>query len=100
MIKKILKNVNYKISAQGNHERIVVLFERCLIPCAKYEQFWIKYARYLENYKCNKSNDDASNQNVNKKSPTFEFTNSGTMRKARWSFGTGLTNVDDIRERR
>ena len=35
---------------QGNHERIVVLFERCLIPCAKYEEFWIKYAQYLENY--------------------------------------------------
>ena len=92
-------NINFKISAQCNHERIVVLFERCLIPCAKYEQFWIKYARYLENYKFN-SNDDASNQNGHKNSPTFDFTNSGAMRKARWSFGTGLTNVDDIRERR
>ena len=24
------------------------LFYRCLIPCALYEQFWAKYARYLE----------------------------------------------------
>jgi pre-mRNA-processing factor 39 len=31
---------------EGNHERIVVLFERCLIPCAPYEQFWGKYARF------------------------------------------------------
>ena len=31
-----------------NHERIVMLFERCLIPCAKYEQFWAKYAFYME----------------------------------------------------
>ena len=30
---------------QGDHERIVVLFERCLIPAAPYEQFWAKYAR-------------------------------------------------------
>jgi hypothetical protein len=30
---------------EGNHERIVVLFERCLIPAASYEQFWVKYAR-------------------------------------------------------
>ena len=30
----------------GSHERIVVLFERCLIPCAPYEQFWAKYARF------------------------------------------------------
>ena len=35
---------------EGDHERIVVLFERCLIPCAQYERFWIKYARYLETY--------------------------------------------------
>ena len=36
---------------QGDHQRIVVLFERCLIPCALYEQFWAKYARYLEDLK-------------------------------------------------
>ena len=79
----------------------MVLFERCLIPCAKYEQFWIKYARYLENYKCHSKDETSSKQNRgNKNTSTFEFTNSGTMRKARWSFGTGLTNVDDIRERR
>ena len=30
---------------EGDHERIVVLFERCLIPAAAYEQFWVKYAR-------------------------------------------------------
>ena len=35
---------------EGDHDRIVVLFERCLIPCAQYEQFWAKYARYLEQH--------------------------------------------------
>ncbi|XP_035278924.1 pre-mRNA-processing factor 39-like isoform X1 [Anguilla anguilla] len=34
----------------GTPERVVVLFERCLIACALYEEFWIKYAKYLENY--------------------------------------------------
>ncbi|KAJ8356468.1 hypothetical protein SKAU_G00192620 [Synaphobranchus kaupii] len=34
----------------GTPERVVVLFERCLIACALYEDFWIKYAKYLENY--------------------------------------------------
>ena len=34
--------------SQQDHQRTVVLFERCLIPCALYEQFWAKYARYLE----------------------------------------------------
>ena len=34
---------------KGDHERVVVLFERCLIPCALYEQFWAKYARLVNN---------------------------------------------------
>lgn len=32
----------------GNHQRIVVLYERCLIPCALYEDFWLSYLDYLE----------------------------------------------------
>ncbi|KAM8831217.1 pre-mRNA-processing factor 39 [Spinachia spinachia] len=34
----------------GIPERVVVLFERCLIACALYEEFWAKYAKYLEGY--------------------------------------------------
>jgi pre-mRNA-processing factor 39 len=33
---------------QGEKKRILVLFERCLIACALYEEFWIKLIRYLE----------------------------------------------------
>lgn len=33
---------------QGDQKRIIVLFERCLIACALYEEFWIRYLRYLE----------------------------------------------------
>lgn len=29
----------------GTPERVVVLFERCLIACALYEEFWIKVVR-------------------------------------------------------
>ncbi|KAJ3606207.1 hypothetical protein NHX12_025727 [Muraenolepis orangiensis] len=32
----------------GTPERVVVLFERCLIACALYEEFWTKYVKYLE----------------------------------------------------
>ncbi|ELU07632.1 hypothetical protein CAPTEDRAFT_180947 [Capitella teleta] len=32
----------------GSHECIVVLFERCMIACALYEEFWLKYANYME----------------------------------------------------
>ncbi|XP_059162306.1 pre-mRNA-processing factor 39-like isoform X2 [Physella acuta] len=34
----------------GNHNRIVVLFERSMIACALYEDFWMKYAKYLEQH--------------------------------------------------
>jgi len=33
--------------SRGKHERIVILFERCLIACALYEDFWLKYAKYM-----------------------------------------------------
>ncbi|XP_032871270.1 pre-mRNA-processing factor 39-like [Amblyraja radiata] len=34
----------------GTNERVLVLFERCVIACALYEDFWIKYAKYLEHH--------------------------------------------------
>lgn len=33
---------------QGDRKRVLVLFERCLIACALYEEFWFKLIRYLE----------------------------------------------------
>ncbi|XP_030621363.1 pre-mRNA-processing factor 39 [Chanos chanos] len=32
----------------AGHKRVLILFERCLIACALYEEFWTKYVRYLE----------------------------------------------------
>ncbi|XP_063046373.1 pre-mRNA-processing factor 39 isoform X2 [Engraulis encrasicolus] len=34
----------------SNHKRVLVLFERCLIACALYEEFWLKYVHYLEQH--------------------------------------------------
>ena len=33
---------------QGNDTGIEILFERCLIACALYEEFWIKYANWIK----------------------------------------------------
>ncbi|XP_065061641.1 pre-mRNA-processing factor 39-like [Rhopilema esculentum] len=33
---------------EGDQKRICILFERCLIACALYEEFWQKYVNYLE----------------------------------------------------
>ncbi|XP_014910261.1 pre-mRNA-processing factor 39 [Poecilia latipinna] len=34
-------------AVQGDH-RVRILFERCLIACALYEEFWTRYIQYLE----------------------------------------------------
>jgi pre-mRNA-processing factor 39 len=39
--------LDYEIE-QGDQKRILVLFERCLIACALYDDFWLKLIRYLE----------------------------------------------------
>ena len=31
----------------GDLHSVVDLYERCLVPCALYEEFWIRYARYF-----------------------------------------------------
>lgn len=36
--------------ANGDHQKIVVLFERCVIACALYEDFWQKYVNYIEQH--------------------------------------------------
>ncbi|XP_053576082.1 uncharacterized protein LOC128665868 isoform X2 [Bombina bombina] len=43
------KYLEFEMS-QGKHERIVMLFERCLVACAQYEEFWLAYIRYMESY--------------------------------------------------
>ena len=83
--------------AEGDHDRIVVLFERCLIPCAQYEQFWAKYARYLEQHV--KTPNDSEIKRDEETSASHVLTKS-PLKKARWAFGTGLKKVDEIREKR
>jgi len=33
---------------KGNKERIVKLYERCIIPCSNYPKFWFQYINYVE----------------------------------------------------
>lgn len=76
---------------RGDYERTVVLFERCLIPCALYEQFWAKYARYLE--KSHREKKDVATR-------MEETVDKNGVKKARFAFNTGLDKVDELRERR
>lgn len=36
------------ISLLASHLQAVKLYERCLIPCANYSEFWIRYAEYVD----------------------------------------------------
>ncbi|KAG7153645.1 Pre-mRNA-processing factor 39-like 1, partial [Homarus americanus] len=51
--KKQIKNWNdfldFEIS-EGDPVRIIPLFERCLVACALYEDFWCRYATYMEKH--------------------------------------------------
>lgn len=82
--------LDYEIM-KADHERIVVLFERCLIPCALYEQFWAKYARYLE--KAHKEKKDLP------RAKESEMDEDG-ISKARAAFNTGLDKVDEMIDKR
>ncbi|XP_065343520.1 pre-mRNA-processing factor 39 isoform X1 [Cloeon dipterum] len=42
--------LDYEIE-QGDKRRVIVLFERCLIACALYDEYWIKFLDYLEGQK-------------------------------------------------
>ncbi len=33
--------------AQGDRTRVVFLYERCLVTCAFYDEFWFRYARWM-----------------------------------------------------
>ncbi|KAL1116013.1 hypothetical protein AAG570_005508 [Ranatra chinensis] len=39
--------LDYEVE-QGDQQRTITLFERCLIACALYDEFWVKFVRYLE----------------------------------------------------
>ena len=96
---KQLKNwdtyLDFEIS-EGDHDRIVVLFERCLIPCAQYEQFWAKYARYLEHHLKN-ADEAKQEESVDKENKSL---NDGPLKRARWSFDTGVNRAEELKERR
>ncbi|PON41745.1 HAT (Half-A-TPR) repeat, partial [Parasponia andersonii] len=36
------------IEMQGDFDWVVKLYERCLIPCANYPEFWMRYAEFME----------------------------------------------------
>ncbi|KAG7464513.1 hypothetical protein MATL_G00166410 [Megalops atlanticus] len=41
----------------AGHKRVLMLFERCLIACALYEEFWTKYVHYLEQHSVEEARD-------------------------------------------
>ncbi|XP_051166626.1 pre-mRNA-processing factor 39 [Leptopilina boulardi] len=42
--------LDFEINEKDSN-RIIILFERCLIACALYDEFWMRFVRYLESLK-------------------------------------------------
>ena len=40
------KYLDYE-EAEGDYTRITFLYERCLVTCAQYDEFWLRYARWM-----------------------------------------------------
>ncbi|XP_028252519.1 pre-mRNA-processing factor 39 isoform X2 [Parambassis ranga] len=76
----------------GTPERVVVLFERCLIACALYEEFWAKYAKYLEGY----STDGV--RHVYKKACTMHLPRKPSIHLLWAAFEEQQGNLDEARE--
>ncbi|XP_060908378.1 pre-mRNA-processing factor 39 [Labrus mixtus] len=76
----------------GTPERVVVLFERCLIACALYEEFWTKYAKYLEGY----STDGV--RHVYKKACTVHLPKKPSIHLLWAAFEEQQGNVDEARD--
>ncbi|XP_013865375.1 pre-mRNA-processing factor 39 [Austrofundulus limnaeus] len=76
----------------GTPERVVVLFERCLIACALYEEFWIKYAKYLEGF----STDGV--RHVYKKACTIHLPKKPSIHLMWAAFEEQQGNMDEARE--
>lgn len=49
----------------GDEDRCEVLYERCLIACANYEEFWIRYANWKEKVKGFEAADEVFSRAVN-----------------------------------
>ncbi|XP_056619962.1 pre-mRNA-processing factor 39 isoform X2 [Triplophysa dalaica] len=75
----------------GTPERVVVLFERCLIACALYEEFWIKYAKYLESYSVE------GVRHIYKKACTIHMPKKPTVHLLWAAFEEQQGNIDEAR---
>ncbi|XP_036398685.1 pre-mRNA-processing factor 39-like [Megalops cyprinoides] len=75
----------------GTLERVMVLFERCLVACALYEDLWIKYAKYMENH----STEGA--QNVYKRACVTHLPKKPTVHLLWAAFEEQQGNVEEAR---
>ena len=52
-----------RVESERNQETaaVEVLYERCMIACALYEEFWLKYVDWLEGLKAKVANESPDN---------------------------------------
>lgn len=76
----------------GSKERTVLLFERCMIACALYEEMWLKYAKHME------SVDEEVASEVYRRSCTIHLPKKPTLHLHWAAFEESKGNVDAARK--
>jgi len=82
---------------QGDKKRILVLFERCLIACALYEDFWLKLVRYLEANK-EDSEYETRSRDVYERACTIHHADKPSLHILWASFEESYGNIDKAAE--
>jgi len=79
---------------KGEMKRIFILFERCLIACALYEEYWIKYARFLMSRKIRTPEIEAKIQDIFVRACTVHHPNKPWINLCWASYEESRSNVE------
>lgn len=78
--------------AEGDYRRVVCLYERCLVTCALYDEFWFRYARWM----LGQDNKDEEVRNIYIRASTMFVPLSRPGIRLQWAFfeeSAGRTDV-------
>ena len=70
---------------EGNFKRIVDLYERCLIPCANYDEFWLRYVRFMRGQSNDEHDYDQDIRNIYMRACYYYCPMSRTSIRINWA---------------
>lgn len=77
---------------EGDFQRIVCLYERCLVTCAFYDEFWFRYARWM----LSQENKDEDTRNIYIRASTMFVPLSRPGIRMQWAYFEESTGRVDV----